>query len=201
VKTTTNALAAAFSILAILLLSMPTTASAGTVTDLTLNFAPPSNSAFSGGTLTGAVQLWTADGNGNIVPLGSATQLPSILANTSAFLSWDTGGTAACWISIGGFVSAIGVGEFPMFAFSSDESTWIEPGAGEPAPIVDVGMLNGRTFEEASGALVGFDGPEQIGTWTFTETAPAPEPATLSLTFMGLGFAGIVGALSRKRLA
>jgi hypothetical protein len=107
---------------------------------------------------------------------------------------------AACWIAIGGgdTVAVTPDPLYPVYAFPSDPATWIEP-TNNQAPIVSIGMLSGATFEEATGALVAFDGPVQVGTWTLTETVP--EPATLSLTFVGLGFAGIVRMIRQRRAA
>jgi hypothetical protein len=47
-------------------------------------------------------------------------------------------------------------------------------------------MLHGASFEEATGPLVGFDGAQQVGTWTITEVV-TPIPAALPLFATGLG--------------
>jgi hypothetical protein len=171
-------------------LSSPMPASADIVTVLTLDSLPPADSPFAGQTMTGSVQLFTGT-TGNLVQLGSTTQLPSISANHEVVLTWVTPETAACWIAISGFI-----GNNQMFAFSSDPNTWLLPAVQEP-PQVDVGMLNGALFEEATGALVAFDAPEQVGTWTLTETV-TPIPATLPLFATGIGSLGLLG-WRRKR--
>lgn len=162
-------------------------ASAGTVVNtLTFSFNDPITGSASDTLAGGALQLWTTDASGGYVALLPAVQLPGLGPGGQMTVTLDTVGTAACWISIAGDVTLNGV-EFPMFAFSSDSTTWTNPGSAG-APIVSVGMLNGGTFETASGALVAFDGAEQVGTWTFTETA-TPEPSTLLL--LGTGLLGL----------
>jgi hypothetical protein len=91
------------------------------------------------------------------------------------------------------------IGNNEMFAFSSFVPTdWVAPAAGQPPPLVEIGMLNGALFEEATGPLVGFDAA-QVGTWTVTETV-TPLPAALPLFATGIGGLGFLG-WRRKRKA
>jgi len=66
-------------------------------------------------------------------------------------------------------------------------------------PVVDIGMLNGALFEEATGPLVGFDAAEQVGRWTVTETVVTPLPAALPLFATGLGALGLLGWRRKKK--
>jgi len=183
----------AIAVLGLLALCMPLPTRADTVTELSVTFAPPAGSPLAGGTLTGNIQLYTTDSAGNIVALGSPTPLPSIDSSGSVVLTWDTVTSAPCWISFAGLDTvAVTIPDpsYPVFAFSSDPTTWIEPSNLNQPPLVFVGMLNGATSESASGALVAFGMPNQVGSWSITETVP--EPATLPLTLLGAGLAGLV---------
>lgn len=99
--------------------------SAGVVNQLTFSFRNPGPQGL-GDTLTGSLQLWTTNSTGALVTLLPAVQLPSLGPNGQMTVSIDTEGTAACWIAIVGDVSLNGV-QFPMFAFSSDPTTWKDP--------------------------------------------------------------------------
>ena len=185
----------AVRIASLLALLAPTTASASVLTELTLDSSPPANSVFAGGTMTGTIQLWTTDSANHIVPLGSPTQLPSIPANSGGILRWTTQ-AGPCWIDLAGLIGE-GQTEFQMFAFPPNPN--IPPGPPIAPPLVEIGMLNGASFEEATGPLVGFDGAQQVGTWTITEQV-TPIPAALPLFATGLGGLGVLG-WRRKRKA
>ena len=88
-----------------------------------------------------------------------------------------------------------------MFAFppNSNSSTWIPPGPEQAPPLVEIGMLNGALFEEAAGPLVGFDGAQQVGTWTITEEV-TPIPAALPLFATGLGGLGVLGWRRKRKV-
>jgi hypothetical protein len=178
----------AVRVASLLALLAPTTASASVLTELTLNSSPPADSVFAGGTMTGTIQLWTTDSASHIVPLGSPTQLPSTPANSEGILRWTTQ-AEYCWIDLAGLIGE-GQTEFQMFAFPPNPN--IPPGPPVAPPLVEIGMLNGASFEEATGPLVGFDGAQQVGTWKITEEV-TPIPAALPLFATGLGGLGLLG--------
>jgi hypothetical protein len=176
--------------------------------DLTISYDNVANAALAAGDMTGTAQFYTAPQNTDtFLALGGPINIGSLSLGDSFVANFIP--TEPCF---GLFVTSCGIGfsfdgkaqGFEALAFLKATDA---PNTVPPTPILPITdnliptdpCFNG-TVCSASGVIMAYDQPIQVGTWSVTISAETPLPASLPLFAGGLGAIGLLG-WRRKRKA
>ena len=172
--------------------------------DVTVNFASPPTTA--PWTLTGTADLFLAIGSAPVASFNIGSLSSPSASFITNYIPGDPcvgGATCTVYFDFSGSTNEAGTAH-PTYGFQTGNVPPSDPGNPSELPvgvfIPGDPCFNG-TVCHASGPIVAFSDPLQVGTWEVTIQAQTPLPGTLPLLATGLAALGLIGCRRNKKAA